>query len=466
MALVRAEPALPLAALRIVVPAMILTTAEVRHAVSLASEPAALRLVPEGLGWFVRLVPIHPAVAAVVQAVCVFAALCAIAGVRARLALAVVTVAAFYLFALSQLSGGVWHDMHLLWMAALLAASPCDEALAFDRRGGPPPADSTRYGAPLTLARLQLAAVYFFPGLHKLLTSGLAWALSDNLRNTLWWKWAEHGVMPPPGLRVDRLPGLLHAGGLFVMAFELGFPLLVLWPRARPWLALAGLAFHAMAGVFLLIPFVSLWTTYVVLVDPSPLARAVGRLGRAEGRGRDAPVARSQDATHVAIPSRAPPTTWPTWPTWLVGALLLVPIVIQGARGQTRAFPFACYPTFEWMLPTTMPDLLVEAEAPAGSAAPDGGAPEAVEVPLGRDAPPHRSQRGWAAIWSLIGVTSPVDPRRLRAFLVAVARSEPARSRLAHASRVRFVHVERSVVPEERDAPPSRREVLAEMPWP
>src|SRR5215469_16750202 len=121
---------------------MILLTPEVRHAAALAGVPAALRVAPEGLGWFVAWAPIHPVVAGVVQAIAVFSALCAITGLRARAALAVLTGSTFYLFALSQLSGAVWHDMHLLWMSALLAASPCDEAWAFDRRGEPAREDS------------------------------------------------------------------------------------------------------------------------------------------------------------------------------------------------------------------------------------------------------------------------------------------------------------------------------------
>lgn len=209
--LVPAESAAQLASLRIVVPAMILITPELRHARELAAAPAGLRVAPEGLGWFVAWVPITPALATCAQAACVFAAMCALVGVVARPALVVVSVAAFYVFSLSQLAGAVWHDMHLLWMAALLAASPCDQALAFDRRGSPPPRASRRYGAPLFFARLLLSCIYFFPGLHKLLRSGLAWAFSDNLRNQLWWKWAEHGVHP--ALRIDHFPLLLHAAG-------------------------------------------------------------------------------------------------------------------------------------------------------------------------------------------------------------------------------------------------------------
>ncbi len=425
---VRPEPAAQLAALRIVVPAMILATPEVRHAVALAGVPEALRVAPEGLGWFLAWVPIHPVAAGVVQAAAVFSALCAMAGLRARAALAVLTGSTFYLFALSQLSGAVWHDMHLLWMSALLAASPCDEAWAFDRRGEQPPADSERYGLALGMARLQLAAVYFFPGLHKVLTSGLAWALSDNLRNQLWWKWAEHGAVP--AFRADHHPALLTVAALFVLVFELTFPVLALVPRTRTAAVVAGLGFHLCAAYFLRIPFVSLWATYVVLVDPRRLVPPWWRR-------------RPASASIVAGP--------PLRSTLLAGTALLAAIGVQGIRGQTRAFPFACYPTFEWMAPTVMPDLEIEAAMPDGTTA---------LVPHARDAHGYRTQREWGEIWSLAGATSPVDPARLRAYLDWTARGEPARSIVLRSTSVRFYRVYRSVVPEQRGWPPVGRVLL------
>ena len=433
MRIVRPEPAAQLAALRIVVPAMILWTPELRHAAALARVPAGLRVVPEGLGWLLAWVPISPAIAGVVQAVAVFSALCAIAGLRARVALVVLAATTFYLFSLSQLSGAVWHDMHLLWMTALLAASPCDEALAFDHRGAPAAADSVRYGWPLTLARLQLAAIYFFPGLHKLVTSGIAWALSDNLRNQLWWKWAEHGAQV--GLRIDHVPWLLHAGALYVLAFELSFPVLALAPRTRPYVAAAGLGFHLLAAYFLRIPFVSLWAMYVVLVDPRAVWR---RLRKRQARAPDS-------QAFPGPPLRA---------TLVVGAALLLGIIVQGARGQTRAYPFACYPTFEWMAPAEMPDLRIEVQTPDGEWRP---------VPHARDASGYRTQRQWGEIWSLAGVTSPVDPERLRRYLESVAEREPARSLVGHAMSARFTRVYFSVVPEQRGGPPLATVPLAEM---
>jgi hypothetical protein len=439
--LVLSESAAQLAALRIVVPAMILVCPETRHAPEIAASPAALRFPPEGLGWFVAHVPITPAVATLAQAVCVFSALCAAVGLKARHALVAMTLSAFYLFSLSQLQGAVWHDMHLLWMAALLAASPCDEALAYDRRGQPPPPDSQRYGAPLLFARLLLACVYFFPGFHKLATSGLAWALSDNLQHQLWWKWAEHGVRDP--LRVDLVPGLLQAGGLFVLAFELSFPVLVMVPRARPWLAAAGVVFHLLAGVLFRIPFVSLWALYVVLVDPRKL------LPR---RWRSA-VASRPETEIVAMATICP--SGPPRASRLVGVLLVALAAVQGARGQMRAYPFACYPTFQWRVGTEMPDLLIELE--------DAGGRRTV-LPHARDTRGYRTQRQWGEVWSLAGIHGHPGDARLRAYLAQLRRQEPARSLVSGAARVRFYRAYLSVVPEEREAPPRRDELLLDLP--
>src|SRR5262249_53991470 len=144
----------------------------------------------------------------------------------------------------------------------------------------------------------------FFPGFHKLHTSGLAWALSDNLRNQIWVKWAEHGVRDP--VRFDRMPLLLHAGGLFVLGVELSFPELVLLPRTRPWTALFGLVFPAMAGFVLRIPSASLWALYVILVDPHAVAR-VARAWFRSLRRAAAPSTESETATESATAAALAP---------------------------------------------------------------------------------------------------------------------------------------------------------------
>jgi hypothetical protein len=407
-----AEPAARLALLRIVVSLLFLVMPEVHQGPARAAIPATLRVVPEGLHWFVAVIPITPGVARVAQAICVFAALAAAAGLHARLALAVASVSGFYLFSLSQLSGWVWHDMHVLWMSALLAASPCDEALAFDRGATRSPADHARYGVPAQFARALLACVYFFPGVHKLARSGIAWALSDNLAYQLYWKWTEHGLTSP--FRVDRVPGALQAGGLFVLAFEITFPVVLFVPRARIVYAAGGIVFHLLAWMLFRIPFASLWLLYVVLL-PNEWIRAIERR-----------FARLDAASAVANDSRA---------AWWVGSLLVIAAAVQGARGQMRAYPFACYPTFEWRAGREMPDLAIELERADGSR---------VELPRG-----HRTQRQWGEIWSLAGVNDPVDARRLRAYV------GPRRN----AVRVRVYRVYLDVRPEERGRERGRLEI-------
>jgi len=380
----------PLALLRIVVPIMLLAAPGIREGVRVAAWSPALRVVPEGLGWFAAIVPISPTLATAVELATVFAALCAIVGLRARVALVVLTIGAFYLCSIAQLTGFVWHDMHLLWLCALLAASPCDHALAWDRRV--PLAPSRAYGVSLTFARALLGAVYFFPGFHKLREQGLAWALSDNLRDQLWWKWAEHGVTP--SFRIDHHPFLLHAGGLFVLAFELAAPVLFLVRRTRFFGAMLGVVFHLTAELVFLIPFAALWACYVVLVD-----------------------------VKVTFPNSPEPKEEPAEPsrwTFAMGAALLLGVVIQGARGQTQSYPFACYPTFQWDPGTTMPDLRLVATFEDG---------RVEDVPHARDAEGHRTQRQWGTVFALVGATHEPSESRLRAYFRALGKAGVVRVR-------------------------------------
>jgi hypothetical protein len=415
----RPEPALSLALLRVVVAGLMLIAPGFREGARVAARDPASFVVPEGLGWFVRVLPINAALAHAIEIVVAFAALCAMAGIRARLACGVLAVGGFYLYAIAQLTGHVWHDMHLLWFVALLAVSPCADVLAVDRRR-PLGAEGRRYAVPLLAVRLLLGAVYLFPAIHKLATSGLGWALSDNLRWQLYWKWAEHGAVP--GFRIDRTPALLHAGGLFVLAFELSFVGLTLYRRTRAIAALAGVAFHLAAQAIFKIPFASLWLCYIALVDVRPVVtRLLGR--EALERPPDVAAAFERGSSPRASALACA----------VLGALLLGGAIVQGVRGQTRSYPFACYPTFDRTPPPEMPDLMIVAIDGAGVR---------TEIGQARDASGHRTQRQWGEIWALAGVTAPVDPARLRAHLRTL--------RLPGATeRVVFYRVYRSVIPED-----------------
>jgi len=194
--------------------------------------------------------------------------------------------------------------------------------------------------------------------------------------------------------------------------------------------------FHALAWALFRIPFVSLWMLYVVLIDPRAVTRFAARWLRT-------------DAT------LSEPRSLVT--TWVVGALLTIGVVVQGIRGQMRSYPFACYPTFEWIVGMEMPDLLVEAEDEDG---------QFTIVPHARNAFGYRTQRQWGEIWSLVGITGSVDGRRLRTYVTTIAAREPASSLTRRAVRIRCFRAFVSVVPERRADPPRRAEVLADFAWP
>jgi hypothetical protein len=263
-----------------------------------------------------------------------------------------------------------------------------------------------------------LGAIYFFPGLHKLLSSGLDWAMSGDLRFQMYWKWAQHGVIP--GWRLDAHPALLRAGGLFVLAFELSFGVLVLFRRTRGAAAAAGLVFHLVAQLALGLLFASLWLCYVALVDWRPLFRRLRSSD--DGRSRVPPAPTASSPRQLA-------------PAAAVGAILLIGAVVQGARGQMRSYPFSCYPTFQWRAAPDMPDLMIVAADERGNAR---------EVTHARDAAGRRTARQWAEIWSLAGVTGPIDAARLRAYYAALVRGPHP-----PAGRVTFFRVYRSVIPGE-----------------
>ncbi len=147
-----------------------------------------------------------------------------------------------------------------------------------------------------------------------------------------------------------------------------------------------------------------------------------------------------------ATPARALP---------VVAAVLLAGAVVQGARGQMRAYPFACYPTFAWRASSEMPDLLLVAVRPDG---------REIDIPHAKNRRGYRTQRQWGEVWSLAGVYGQTPKARLEAYAHSVARAAYAKALLSGATSLRAYRVYRSVLPEDRNKPPTRRTLLVEIP--
>jgi len=421
-----------LAALRISVAILLLISPETYSGPRIAALPSELRIPPEGLGWLMSTLPVTPEFARGAQWILVISASLGLVGLWTRASLAIATVSGLYVLGLFQLTGSVTHDMHLLWFAALCAAGPSGDVLSLDRviarrRGAAMPAPSLRVAVPLLFARVLLGLVYFFPGFWKLAESGASWVTSENLKNQMHWKWFQNGALPP--LRIDRWDGLIHAGALGVVLLELVFPLLVIFPRTRVVAALGGLAFHVLSQIFLFIPFPSLWGCYTMLVD--------------WGRARAADDSRAPSSFRARLAAAPFAAT--------LGVVFVLLVFVQGARNRVQAWPFACYPTFQWTVGDTMPDLVLEAVAADGSTRllPDG--------PGGGGA---RSPDGWAMAWNVAGLYSghAPSPETLRAYL-AHAREKPGvDDGLRTATAVRFYRAWYSVRPENWGKAPVKAE--------
>lgn len=410
------EPPFSLALLRIAVGLVALVSPEPAVARIVAGRPTDLRFAPEGLAWLVPLVT--PQAMAVGGAALRASAFCLVLGAYSRVAAVVLASMLLFVFGAAQLTGTVTHDMHLFWYATLLAVVPPD-ALSLDRwRAGKSvlgavPSEQASWA--LRIARTWLGFVYFFPGVHKLAGAGLAWVTSDNLQNQMYFKWYEAGgVVPWP--RIDRVPYLVQAGAAAVVVFELAMPALVAFRRTRLVALVLALSFHVTAGHFLDVLFPSLLACLVVLLPGDRLARLLGREHHEEvtATGRGGRVA----LACVALPFTAA-------------------IVVQGIRGATQSYPFACYPTFATLAPDTIVDLAVDSIAPDGTV-------------VTRRLPALRRQDEWGTVWRLSGLYGdPIDPARLEAF--AATLGVPA------AEEARWMMEIRDVRPASYGLPPRRR---------
>ncbi|HEX6673600.1 MAG TPA: hypothetical protein VF486_01030 [Actinomycetes bacterium] len=270
----------------------------------LARQPAAL-FRPISFLHLLHAMP-PPAVVAVLQVAAAAAAVLAAAGVAARVTLPLAWVVALPLVAMTSSLGKVVHNdvLLLLSLVALLPARTADAwsptARRRRRRGsgglkseagtpaaggragpsGSPPVNrgapagrSVRYGWPVRTATVVVAGAYFFTGLGKLLHAGPAWVTSGNLR---WVLYASSDQAPLPNhaaLFVADRPWLAHLVALATLVVELGFPLVLLRPRAALVLVPCVLAMHAGIWVAMGLNYWPMAATVVlVMVDWAALA--------------------------------------------------------------------------------------------------------------------------------------------------------------------------------------------------
>lgn len=141
-------------------------------------------------------------------------------------------------------------------------------------------ARSLAYALPLRLIWVLMGLLDLFAGLAKYRFDGILWFAPETLRHWIHLFWYQPRYRPPFGARLDELAPFLVAGAAFTLVFETTFWFWVLFDRACPLLAAAGLLFHSMTGLLLNIHFYNLQLLYPSLIELGRLATRFARAHR------------------------------------------------------------------------------------------------------------------------------------------------------------------------------------------
>ena len=403
-----------------------------------SSLPASMHFPPVGLGPVLAKLPASPELANNLMLVFRVGCVLGMLGLFSRTVAVVVTLLALYLLGLPQMFGKVNHSHHLVWFVAILAASRSGDALSIDAllrrwRGRPAPEPAVGYALPLRITWLLLGLVYFFPGFWKLWGGGVDWIFGDHLRYQMYHLWSTHENYRSMTWLSDSKV-LVTLGGIGTVVFELSFIALVLFRRTRPLAALAGLGFHASMALILRIGFFTLQLSYVSLIDWRRLLERLGLLN-----------ARTFDPT-----SRGPARGPSPLPVAIVGVVIIAPVLLLGFRGENNGWPFACYPRFSYPIFEPERDR-IEYEVT------DASGRILEDTTLDEVRRRFRTARWIGLLRRTLLTEGPELERRLTALYRLTGR-EPSPG-----DSVRFYRTTYSTLPEAQEAPPIRRELLAEI---
>ena len=309
------------------------------------------------MNWLPFVAP-HTSLLVTVAVVLFFIAIIgAFVGFKTKWAILLFVLCGFYLFGIPNFYGKINHNHHILWFATILAFSPCGDRLSVDawlsRRRGlkMKTRSSTSYQVPFIMIWCLMGIIYFFPGFWKLWTSGLDWALTDNMRNQMYYKWMQlDGWMP--WFRMDHYPFLYRSVGFFVLVFEVFFIGLIFHHRTRKLAILGGLLFHLGSWLFMDIFFVVLVLAYTTFVPWDRIFLKQNGLERIPLLLKD--LKSSYSSNKIGY--------------W-VGSILIGGNTLFGIA-HWNSWPFTVYPTFETTLSSTTENLVYRGILENGTSVP------------------------------------------------------------------------------------------------
>jgi hypothetical protein len=220
------------------------------------------------LTWLIKLTPVSNELYLLFCVAGAITSLMIVVGYKTRLFLIINSFIVFYVVATPNFFGKLWHEQIVIWIAWILASSPCYDVFSIDSKINPRQTQKkAAYGFHLKMIWLHFGLIYFFAGFHKLWVSGFDWALSQSMINQIHLEWFENYNKIPP-FRIDLYPSLLHVSGLIVILFELSF-IFFLFNRKTKWLSvIGGLTMHNIIGLLMYISFSFLLQAFYLVFIP------------------------------------------------------------------------------------------------------------------------------------------------------------------------------------------------------
>lgn len=343
---------------RIVLFAALIIYVDIPQVVQFSRFPVELRVAPFGIGWLINILPINPAWATVASYLFIVACVSGVLGLFSRTSATIAVILGFYVLGIPQFFGKIDHYHHLLWFAAILAASPCGDALSLDsfiasrkKNTNEALGSSVSYALPLKFVMLLMGIIYFFAGVWKFVIGGLGWATGDTMKYILYAQWFRLDWMP--AFRIDQYPLLYKAAGIGVMSFELAFIFLLFFPRIRTIAAIGGILFHFLVYLFAHINFWTLAVCYVAFINFEPLHHLFRK-------AEQVPLEADPSNRKSKIVNRNSVVL-------LVGTLFLSINILCGLA-LIDSWPFAVYPTFASVQEKYLQSLSISLVNPDGTA--------------------------------------------------------------------------------------------------
>ncbi|GJL60415.1 MAG: hypothetical protein NPIRA03_32720 [Nitrospirales bacterium] len=237
--------------------------------------------------WYFHLLGIQyhiPALSFIVYALLMSATVWMIMGKWTRASILVIILCIFYLKGVRDSFSGDVHHRYIIpmQMLFLFLLSRCGEVHSRDsRHGAYPPLQEWEASWPIKMMQLYVALFYFWSVIAKVRISGWEWFSGEGriqevlIKRSVRWGMTSEGELVKNSLSFElaQRPDLIQIFSHLVLAFELGFPLILFIQsvKLRAFFLSGVIIFHISSFVlmdvnFLLIPFV-----YLIFFDLVPI---------------------------------------------------------------------------------------------------------------------------------------------------------------------------------------------------